>query len=228
MVPNEDSLSSIRGALLRISDWDQTRENEMRNRVVNGIITSTLMLLVSDSAIGEKEPGEQNKPANFRELAEPGPEHELLAKFSGKWNLSVSSVGRKGASKGRARSYMTLEKRFLWLGYEANGQAGRFKGSFVLGFDRRHEEFTLIAMDLDGTYFVTSRGKQQNGKHTLKLFGKDDDPHMKALGFEKEFAHEIDLSDPGKLSLKVFYIDTRTNERKEIEAMDFSFERRSE
>ena len=164
-------------------------------------------------------------PAELREQSKPGPEHELLAKFSGRWKLSITGAGRRGISEGSARSYMTLENRFLWLGYEARGTAGRFKGAFTIGFDRRHEEFTLIAMDTDGTYFVTSRGKQKPETETIKLVGKDDDPHMKAMGFEKEFAHVLELSADDAFSIKVLYIDNRTDERKEVEALEFKFER---
>ena len=187
-----------------------------------------LLLAFHPVGISAQETGQSNKrltPAELREQSKPGPEHQMLAEFAGRWKLSVSAQGKRGVSTGSARSYMTLENRFLWLGYDAKGKAGNFKGAFTIGFDRRHSEFTLIAMDTDGTYFVTSRGKRASGAKTIKLTGKDDDPHMKALGFEKEFAHVLDLSGKDSFSIKVLYIDNRTDERKEIEALEFKFER---
>jgi len=164
--------------------------------------------------------------AEYRELTRPGPEHDLMAKFAGSWNVTVTGAGRSAPSKGGGTSYMTLERRFLWIGYGARGRSGNFRGSFTLGFDRRNERFDLIAMDTDGTYFITSHGTQDPETGRIKLYGKDDDPYMKSLGFEKEFAHVIDFRDEDHFTSEVLYIDTRTPERKEMKGMELTFERK--
>lgn len=179
--------------------------------------------MIAQDSVGLSKP---SKLAELREQSKPGREHQMLSDFAGRWKLSVSPGNKNGISTGSARSYMTLENRFLWLGYEAKGKAGKFKGTFTVGFDRRHGVFTLIAMDTNGTYFVTSQGKQTPGTRKIKLAGKDDDPHMKAMGFEKEFVHVLDLSTPDAFTIKILYIDTRTDERREMEALAFKFERK--
>lgn len=186
-------------------------------------------MLLPISGTGQEPPKSPTpeEMAKYRELAKPGPEHDLLAKFAGEWNVTLTA-GSRPESFGSGRSYMTLERRFLWIGYQAKGKSGVFKGAFTLGFDRRNERFMLIAMDTDGTYFVTSQGKKLPDSETLKLYGKDDDPYMAKLGFEKEFAHAVDLSDPDKFTIEVLYIDTRTEERKELRAMVFTFARKKE
>lgn len=166
-------------------------------------------------------------PEQMRKLLEqtrPGPEHELLAKFAGKWKLTIKSA-RGAQSTGRANSYMTLENRFLWIGYGTDKKTRAFKGSFQIGFDRRHGRFTLIAMDNSGTYFVTSQGKADPKTGRIKLNGKDDDPYMKSLGFTKEFAHVLDLSNPDRFTITVLFIDTRTPARTESRGMELIFER---
>jgi len=168
--------------------------------------------------------------AQSRELANPGPEHDMLSKFAGNWDVTVTAGNASGrtGSVGKCRSYMTLERRFLWIGYEARGESGRFKGAFMVGFDRRHQHFTMLAMDTDGTYFVTSKGKKLPDSQSIKLYGTDDDPYMKKLGFTKEFAHVLKFNAPNKFTIDILFIDTRTDERKEVKAIEFTFTRRIE
>ncbi|MEM1295408.1 MAG: DUF1579 family protein [Verrucomicrobiota bacterium] len=196
------------------------------------ITYSRVLLLVAlglSAAYSQQIPRQPSgeEMAKLLELTKPGPEHALLKEFKGKWALTVKT-GTKKESKGNASSFMTMEDRFLWISYDARGQAGRFKGGFIIGFDRRHGHFTLLAMDIDGTYYVESRGVPDEGSKVVRLYGKDDDPYMKQLGLEKEFAHELDLRDPDKLTIAVFYIDTRTPARKELEAFTLEFRRKAE
>ena len=163
------------------------------------------------------------------ELMNPGPEHQHLKKFSGKWDieLSMGPQGNTTPLKGTGNAYMTLEDRFLWIGYQAKFQTRAFKGSFTIGFDRRHQHYVLIAMDTSGTYFVSSKGKADPETGLIKLYGKDDDPYMKSMGYEKEFAHALDLSNTDQFSIRVLYVDTRTPERRESTGMLFRFTRKS-
>lgn len=191
------------------------------------LMTAAVFVLPWPSIAQERvKPPSQEEIAKYRELAKPGPEHEMLSKFAGKWDVTVSA-GRRAASTGGGRSYMTMERRFLWIGYEAEGRSGRYKGAFTIGFDRRHQHYTLIAMDTDGTYFITSRGKKLPDSKKIKLLGSDDDPYMEKLGFKKEFAHVLDFSDPDKFTIDVLYLDTRTKQRKEMKAIEFTFTRKA-
>lgn len=171
----------------------------------------------------------QDEINKLRNQARPGPEHQLLKKLSGNWDLTIQlgPEENKKFNEGTARSYMTLENRFLWIGYEVQQSNNRkLKGSYTIGFDRRHDHFTLIAMDTYGTYFITSSGKMIEGENKAKLYGKDDDPYMKSLGFSKEFAHVIDFGDKDSFTIDVFFIDTRTEDRNQELAMKFKFKRR--
>ena len=199
---------------------------------MNGPVVSILLwgaLLASVEVFGQgpiTRPSPEELDA-MRELMRAGPEHEALSAFSGEWELSLHMGPRDGASvlSGSARSYMTLENRFLWIGYRAGQGGSGMKGSFTLGFDRRHGRYDLIGMDSYGTYFIVSRGKADEETGRIKLYGTDDDPYMASLGYEKAFAHEIDMSENDGFSIDVFYIDTRTEERKEQRAMRFVFKR---
>ena len=80
-------------------------------------------------------------------------------------------------------------------------------------------------MDSYGTYFVTSRGKQDETTRKIKMYGKDDDPRMKAMGFTKEFAHVLDIRGKDEFAIEVWFVDTRTEARKELKSTEYIFKR---
>lgn len=188
------------------------------------VLTVTLLIIGITGTIGAPKRPSPDQIRKLLEQARPGPEHQLLAQFAGKWKLSIQ-VGPGAKNTGRANSYMTMENRFLWIGYNTDNKKRPFKGSFQIGFDRRHGHFTLIAMDTSGTYFVTSRGKLDTKTRKARLVGKDDDPYMKSLGFTKEFAHVLDFSSPDRFVITVMFIDNRTPKRTESKGMELIFER---
>jgi hypothetical protein len=161
-------------------------------------------------------------------LTAPGPEHEKLAKLVGQWDVSVVMGARAAApkSQGEATIRTTTGGRFLFIEFAAKGQAGPVEGTFTIGYDTRHEHFTLIATDNYGVYFVTSQGKRDDKTGKLRLYGSDDDPMMKAMGLTKEFVHAIDIRDENQLWIEIFFIDTRTERRAELEAMEYVFMRK--
>jgi hypothetical protein len=158
-------------------------------------------------------------------LALPGPEHEQLARYPGKWRLTVTT-GSGAAAKAthyRADARMIAGGRFLQIEYSGAERAA--DGIFCIGFDRRHQRFALVAIDSYGTYFVTSQGKRDEATRTLKLYGKDDDPVMKSLGHTKEFIHILDFRNDDEFVIEVWFVDTRTPQRREIKFMAYKFNR---
>ena len=192
-------------------------------------MTAFISVISTEPSVAQKTEDQQKRPdmAKLRELANPGPEHDKLEKYAGKWQLKVIIGDGDSAAEtnGRANSYMTLERRFLWLGYNVDRKSGRTKGSFTIGFDRRNDRYSLVAMDTYGTYFVTSHGKKEEKSGRIRLHGTDDDPYMKSMGYDKEFLHVIDFTKPDEFTIEVYFIDTRTSERKENKAMTFQFTR---
>jgi hypothetical protein len=110
--------------------------------------------------------------------------------------------------------------------YEATGKGDTNEGIFTVGFDRRHKEYALVAFDNFGTYFVTSQGKRDEKSGKIRMAGKDDDPVMKAMGHSKEFVHVLDLRGPDEFAVEVWFVDTRTAERREFRYMDYTFKRK--
>jgi hypothetical protein len=179
-------------------------------------------LLLVAAYVTAQEP-EKKAPPSREEMLKmmgPGPEHEQLAKYAGKWDLTIKMGPQTFQCTTENR--MIVGNRFLEIDYASKDK--KMEGQFSLGFDRRHQHYTLTAMDSFGTYPVHSQGKR-DGEQLAKLYGKDDDPMMKAMGFTKEFVHVLDFKSPDEFVIEVHFIDTRTAERKEFKAMDYVFQR---
>jgi Protein of unknown function (DUF1579) len=193
------------------------------------ILLTTLCLILTASVRAE-EPKSSKLPSREELLAmmKPGPEHETMAKYAGRWNVELKMGAGANAAKfaGAAEAITLVGKRFLQVSYATKGAGGSSDGVLTLGFDRRHGEHTIIAMDDMGTYSVQSRGKADAKTGKIRMRGTDDDPVMKAMGYTKEFVHQLEWKSDDAFSIEVFFVDTRTPERKELKAMEYAFMRK--
>lgn len=190
----------------------------------------TLLLLILSTPLcspADERPSRQQQQAEMAKLrmqAEPGDEHAQLKTLAGQWSVAMK-VGEKDMNfNGTASTSMILGDRFLVIdgrGKPANRDVG-FR--YTIGFDRRHNEYVIIAMDTTGTYPVSGRGKPAG--QVIRVFGTDDDPHMKKLGFEKKFAFDLEIRNADSFSLSTLWVDTRTKEEKLNTAFEYVFTRR--
>ena len=155
------------------------------------------------------------------DASRPGPEHEILGALAGDWTVTIASLEASGPH-GRASARMRLDGRFLEITLAM--RAGPVRDViYTFAFDRRHDEYAVVMMDDAGTYFVTARGTVEGDR--IAMYGKDDDPVMSAMGFEKEFAIALTLHSDTHVTLETIFIDTRTPERKEIPFVAFDLRR---
>lgn len=97
----------------------------------------------------------------MQELAQPGPEHEMLARMAGDWTQEIVMWPQPGAEptrlQGRGSSELILGGRFLLAeSYMAGSEEP--VGVSLMGFDRRSGEYHTLGMDVVGTYWVTASG----------------------------------------------------------------------
>ncbi len=169
----------------------------------------------------------QVDPPSMQEMLEqskPGPAHARLGRLSGKWDVEMR-MATEGVeiSKGAGQASAILDGRFQVIDFTLDNGPGAGSYRYTLGFDRRHDEYSIVVMDTNGTYFVTARGPEADG--IIPMAGSDDDPMMARMGFEKKFVFALDLPDDDTFSVSVFYIDTRTAEAKRIPYGKYVFNR---
>lgn len=175
-------------------------------------------------AQNEEAKGKRLSQSELLEMSKPGPNHRQLAALSGDWNCDVN-MGSDAKYQGVANCRMVAGNRFLSVEYSSKGKNDVLEGVFHIGFDRRHGHYTLVSMDSFGTYFVTSKGKPDEETGKIKMYGTDDDPNMKAMGYKKEFVHVLDIRGENEFSVEVWFVDTRTEKRRETKFMEHNFKR---
>ena len=114
-----------------------------------------------------------------RLASQPGPEHERLAEMQGAWDVEMRLWPEPGAepmtTTGTMEGEMIVGGRFLLLTTDIAGTEATQEQIWIVGFDRRADEYTIMGMDVSGTYWVTARGPAgEDGSHAV-LSGEDYD-----------------------------------------------------
>ncbi|MBI4881988.1 MAG: DUF1579 domain-containing protein [Planctomycetes bacterium] len=152
-----------------------------RNQVIAALVLGGVLLMTEklvSQAGGEGAPN----MAEVMELAQPGEEHELLATLAGEWEMSYSMWMEPGGeamqSRGEGTARMILGGRFLELQSTGLMMGMKTESLQILGFDRRHGEFTAVGFDTMGTYYVTARGAASPDAKFISMSGTDEDPQL--------------------------------------------------
>ena len=153
----------------------------MRSVRLPALLALAALGLVAVTARATQDPPEGMSPeamAQAMELAQPGPEHELLAKHAGEWTVEASLAMAPGTEpfteKGTARMHPILGGRFLQIDVQGAFMGMPFESMTLMGFDRRYGDWTLIGFDTYGTYYVTAKGKRgEDG--VVRMDGRDED-----------------------------------------------------
>ena len=149
------------------------------------LYTSFLFLLVTLTAVKSEDkkltPEElQQKQMESMQLAQPGPEHERLARLAGDWEQEVKFWMSAGAEPmtftGSSTGEMILGGRFLQTKGIMKSAMGDSESLNIMGFDRRTKKYTSAGFDTWGTYFVTAQGDFDEEDGTIVLHGEDYDP----------------------------------------------------
>lgn len=157
-----------------------------RSGITLWLLVVLLFMVAPGSA--QESTSEQDMQAMYERammLAQPGPEHEKLARYVGTWNMETRYWASPGTepivSTGVSDSKMILGGRFLesvWTTGEGETAA---EGKSIMGFDRRHEEYTVVGFDTWGTYWVSAQGPYDDETKTITMYGEDNDPVFKSV-----------------------------------------------
>lgn len=138
----------------------------------------------------------------MQQIAAPGPEHEMLKQFAGKWNGTIETFG-EGAQKstGVMTNSWVLGGRFLrqeWKG-EFFGQP--FEGLGYWGFDRVKKQWFGAWMDTWGTGMMVSTGTYDAAKKTWTLVGSTPNP---VTGQDEKMKETIVVNSPDMHTMEMF------------------------
>lgn len=193
------------------------------NRIKQVIVVAVVATIAARSSAWQTK-GEVSGLQQALEMARPGPQHERLGELAGNWDVLLR-LGGDAATETTGTGYAStiLDGRFLVLDFGLGEDQAGGSYRYTIGFDRRHDEYSIVVMDTNGTYFVTARGAA--GEGGMRMAGVDDDPQMQSMGFEKKFLFELSIEDPDAFSVELSFIDTRTADEKSIPYAKYHFER---
>jgi len=160
-------------------------------------------------------------------LGKPGPEHEKLAALVGSWKTTtkwwLSRDGEPIVINGMATNELILGGRFLQSYNENTGGHIEISSISILGFDRRHEVFTIYSCDNMGTYAISAQGPYDEESNSTTMSGTDEDPIFKhtqmydiVLTFMGENVHMWEI---------IFKDDLHTQGGEPFKMVEVTFER---
>ena len=143
-------------------------------------------LVASAAPAMAQQPAPEERKRIMQEMmsaAQPGPEHQRLARLAGTWDVSFQMFSHGGGpsmnAKGVAENRMILGGRFLESRMVAGEDPMKMEALVLYGFDRRHAKYTTVGYDTGGTYYVTAAGTWADSSRAITLSGTDDDPIAK-------------------------------------------------
>ncbi|MCB2231395.1 DUF1579 domain-containing protein [bacterium] len=191
-----------------------------------------LVLFFASMTSAQEMPTEAEKAEMMQqamELAKPGPEHEMLAKHAGTWQTEVKLWMEPGAEPmtvtGVSESQMILGGRFLETTWKTGeGTPMAMEGKSIMGFDRRHGEFTVVGLDTWGTYWVTGQGPYDDQTNTITMYGEDTDP---VFGMVQQYDFRMTLVDEDHFTWEViFYNPEITQGADEFKMVEINYTRK--
>jgi hypothetical protein len=142
----------------------------------------------------------------YRKLADPGPEHKLLASLEGTWKQEIRFWMSPGSepiiSAGQTVNRMILGGRFLQCLAEGGEGEMKMESLTIMGHDNRYGEYTLVGLDTWGTYYITASGSLDQESNVITMLGSDADPIM---GFDQVYDMVVRFADKDKYIIEVIF-----------------------
>ena len=132
------------------------------------------------------QPGQAGQPnqaqmmAEMMKLAAPGPYHEKLKAFVGKWTADVTTTmmpgGPEEKSTGMMTNEMILGDRYLKQNYEGTMMKMPFRGGGIVGYDNVKKKYTSLWVDEMSTQMMIAEGTMDESAKTITMSSTFDCP----------------------------------------------------
>lgn len=104
-----------------------------------------------------------------QEFAKPGPEHDILKKMVGKWDLTMKAGGME--SKGNVAYKMDLGGLWLVGNLEADFGGMKFQGKGLDTYDAKKKKYVSVWVDSMSTFPMVMEGTYDKEKKTMTMSG---------------------------------------------------------
>lgn len=178
--------------------------------ITNLISQPVSAALQPDEAAGMPSPEEmQEMMAEWMATMQPGPHHEVLNQFIGKWDTTTSVWwGGPGTpasvTHGESESEWVLDGRYVRETSTSefaipDGAGGEtlvpHAGLGLSGYDNIRNLYTGVWLDNMGTQMLTMKGNISPDGKTMTFYGEMDEPMLKVFGRTVKYVVEIESKD---------------------------------
>lgn len=137
------------------------------------LIVALLVILAAGAGAAEKGSAPGQMPDMT--LAQPGTEHQALAKLAGTWDVAAKMWMEPGKdpieTKGSATFAVILDGRYVRQDYRGEMMGQPFTGIGIEGFDRVKNAYTSTWLDSMSTGMVIMEGASSDGGKTITYEG---------------------------------------------------------
>jgi hypothetical protein len=163
----------------------------------------------------------------YIKLAQPGPEHDILAELEGKWNIEIKMWTNPGVEplimSAVAENKMILGGRFMQSVSLGDYMGHTMESISIFGYDRRSDKFTVVGFDNQGTYWVTASGNWKEQDKVISLYGEDNDDYWE---FTQKYYFDIEFINKNYYLWSVIFVDEQMSQGQEsFKMMELHYKR---
>ena len=199
----------------------------MKIRLIGSICLAALLPFAQDKGHDKPQDKVQDSTQDsglkrYMETCKPGPAHQRLAFFIGKWEVTTRmwmGPGKPQETKGKAESSWLYEGKVLKTEEEGSMMGIPMKKFMLLGYDNFKKAYVAsLNNSLDTMLLHASGSASQDGKE-IYLYGTMDEPMTGEIGKHVKYVFRIKGADEyvlevhdfgiGETKTKVFELDYR-------------------
>ena len=121
--------------------------------------------------------------AEWEKIGKPGKEHERLKPLAGEFEADVKMWMAPGqpaqTSKGKEKSEMVLDGRFLQSHYEGQMMGKPFRGQMLFGYDNQKKKYVATWVDSTMTGIMMAEGTADDAGKVFTLHSEMTEPDGK-------------------------------------------------
>lgn len=167
----------------------------------------------------------QTQMVKAKVVGTPGPSHEVLNAFEGKWKVTSRSWMKPGdkpeISSGTSSLSWMLDGRFLQQKYKGEWAGEKFNGMGFVGYDNLKKEYVTLWMDNMSTGVFQAKGKYNPATKTINDSGTFSCPMTGEK--EKWFRSEWKVVDKNQ---HVYMMYMKDPNGKEFKSMELTYNRK--
>lgn len=193
--------------------------------LVTGIEFLVLQILPPLAARQDMSTQEKKMMDQMMKYGTPGPEHELLKKYAGDWDVEIISyppAGQPQKSMGAMKGALIFDGRYVKMSFEGLMGDMKFQGLEVVGYDLFKKMYTTFWIDSWNTAFTMTSGSLDKSGLVLTETGMFPDAMTDGKTMQKVKNITTFMGD-GKIKFEMFMV---MPDGQDVKGMELTYTRK--